>query len=614
MNIFSKFSIPILAASLFFFSLRSCNNAIPYSIKGELKTWHTITISFHGPEVSEQTLPNPFLNLRLNVDFIFGSDTITVPGFYAADGRAAETGTDEGDIWQVRFKPDREGEWKFVASFREGENLAISDDPEAGTPLAFDGTSGEFSVTTSDKAGRDFRAHGRLEYTGERYLRFAGSGEYFLKGGADSPENFLAYHEFDGTWYGGDNTRRNGEDLPNAGLHSYAAHIRDWQEGDPIWQEDKGKGIIGALNYLASKGMNSVYFLTMNVSGDGDDVWPWTDEDDRYHFDCSKLDQWEMVFDHMEKIGIMMHIVLQETENECLLDSGKLDVQRKLYLRELIARYAHHLAVTWNIGEENGPAKWSPVGQTIGERKAMMSYIRKTDPYHSFIVVHTHSADPDHSKLIEPFLGFDDLDGPSLQLRKPSMVHEYTGNWISRSRAAGRPWVVCLDEIGPSWMGVMPDIDDPEHDTIRKEVLWGNLLAGGAGVEWYFGYNYAHADLNCEDWRSRDLMWDQTRYALDFFNKYLPFPDMESHDDLVDTGYCLAQPGHIYAIYLPEGGTAKLNMPEGKDRYSVDWFDPRQGGPLMRGSITILEGNRNTGIGAPPDHPDEDWVCLVRKL
>ena len=38
-----------------------------------------------------------------------------------------------------------------------------------------------------------------LRYVGERYLQWPETGEYFLKGGADSPENFLAYCELDQT-------------------------------------------------------------------------------------------------------------------------------------------------------------------------------------------------------------------------------------------------------------------------------------------------------------------------------------------------------------------------------------------------------------------------------
>jgi len=74
-------------------------------------------------------------------------------------------------------------------------------------------------------------------------------------------------------------------------IHHYQPHIRDHRPGDPTWKDGKGKGMIGALNYLASKGMNSVYFIPYNIDGgDGKDVWPWTSPKQRYRFDCSKLD------------------------------------------------------------------------------------------------------------------------------------------------------------------------------------------------------------------------------------------------------------------------------------------------------------------------------------
>ena len=76
------------------------------------------------------------------------------------------------------------------------------------------------------------------------------------------------------------------------------------------------------------------------------------------------------------------------------------------------------------------------------------------------------------------------------------------------------------------------DREDNNQDTIRHEVLWGNLMAGGGGVEWYFGYRNHNNDLGCEDWRSRDRMWDYTRFALDFFEK-IPFWKMKSHDELI---------------------------------------------------------------------------------
>ena len=191
----------------------------------------------------------------------------------------------------------------------------------------------------------------------------------------------LGYADFDNTYDTGAIKGLN-EGADKEFIHKYTPHAADWKPGDPTWKDGKGKNIIGALNYLASKGVNSVYFLTYNLDGgDGKDTWPWTDPNEKFRFDCSKLDQWEIVFSHLDKLGIMMHVVTQETENDQGLDGGELGIQRKLYYRELIARFAHHPALQWNLGEENT--------NTHQQRIDFARFIRDLDPYDHPIVVHT---------------------------------------------------------------------------------------------------------------------------------------------------------------------------------------------------------------------------------
>lgn len=573
----------------------------PGTVTGELRKWHAVTVTFRGPDTGETAAPNPFRDYRLNVTFAQGERRCVVPGYYAADGRAAETGADAGNVWRAHFAPDAEGRWTYVASFRTGPDVAIAPDPAAGQPASFDGAAGTFTVGPTDKTGRDFRGKGLLRYVGERYLRFAETGEYFLKGGADSPENFLAYHEFDGTYRAAKAGGNRAGEAETKTLHRYAPHVGDWRPGDPTWRSGRGKGIVGALNYLASKGMNSTYFLTMNVGGDGKDVWPWTGDQERLRFDCSKLDQWEIVFAHMDHVGILLHVLTQETENDQLLDGGDLGPERKLYYRELIARFGHHLAVTWNLGEENT--------NTDDQRRAFARFVKDLDPYDHPIVVHTFPGQYD--KVYTPLLGYAYFDGPSLQTND---THRQTLKWVEASVKAGRPWFVSLDEIGPANTGVKPDADDPGHDEVRAKHLWGNLMAGGAGVEWYFGYKFPHNDLNCEDWRSRDRMWDQTRCALEFFHKHLPFPRMAGADERTSSAndYCFARPGEVYAIYLPSGGTTDLDLGTTAATFTVQWYNPREGGPLNKGTVATVTGPGKVSVGEPPRDTGKDWVALVK--
>ncbi len=595
-------------------------------ISGELKQWHKVTLTIDGPEASEEDSAdgvNTFTDYAMTVRFEHesGSPSYEVPGYFAADGSAAESGAKSGRKWRAHLSPDREGAWTYDVSFSRGPEVAVGGDGESLS--AFDGVTGQFVVGPTDKAVPDFRARGRLEYVGERYLRFAGDGTRFLKAGPDAPETFLAYEDFDGT------------STENVALKSWAPHAADWRDGDPTWQDGKGKGIIGALNYLADEGLNAFSFLPYNAQGDGDNVWPHSARLDKLHFDVSKLDQWQIVFDHAQSRGLFLHFKLQENEMDdnrrgrqrkpaeiaAALDGGALGAERKLYLRELVARFGHALALNWNLGEENT--------QTTEEQLAMAGFIRSIDPYDHLTVVHTFP--PEQERVYRPLLGQEEMTGVSLQ-NGWKAAHQRALQWVEESEAAGHRWVVASDEQNPASQGVPPDPgyegfagEDASgnavhtlHD-VRKYTLWGNLMAGGAGVEYYFGYQLPQNDLIAEDFRSRDRTWDYCRHALAFFQgQNIPFWDMQNADSLVgnaasdNTRYAFAKAGEVYVVYLPDGGTASLDLAEASGTFSVRWFDPRNGGDLQAGSVTEVEGGSQRSLGTPPTEANQDWVVVVR--
>jgi len=596
------------------------------AVSGELKQWHKVTLTFDGPFARERDNdPNPFTDYRLAVTFTHesGSPRYVVPGYFAADGNAANTSAEAGNQWRAHLAPDKPGRWDYVVSFVKGKHVAISD--AVGEPVRpLDGMRGSFQVAPDPKA------KGRLQYVGKHYLRFAGSGEYFLKAGADAPETLLAYADFD-------NTEAHKKNAP---LKTWQPHVRDWRAGDPTWKNGKGKGLIGALNYLAGKGCNAFSFLTYNAGGDGDNVWPFVGRNDKFHYDCSKLDQWGMVFDHATALGLYLHFKLQETENDDnrrgskendkggrvpeSLDGGDLGPERKLYCRELIARFAHNLALNWNLGEENS--------QSTAQQCAMAQYIHDTDPYHHHIVIHTFPNQQD--KVYPGLLGEKSvLTGASLQ-NGWNQAHQRTLKWVTASAKAGKPWVVANDEQNPAELGVPPDPGyagfegkavgkDGKpytlHD-IRKLCLWGTLMAGGGGVEYYFGYKLPQNDLACEDWRSRDKSWEYCRIALEFFPAHkIPFWEMTNADALVGNAennnirFCLAKPGEIYLVYLPNGGTTDLDLGGVNGTFTVKWFNPRTGGALQDGSVKSVNAGGRVSLGAPPADPSEDWLVVVRK-
>jgi len=594
------------------------------TLSGELKRWHKVTLDFVGPQTSETATPNPFTAYRLTVTFVHRDSGLTrvVPGYYAACGDGEDTSCTSGNIWRVHFVPGRLGLWNWSVSFTSGIDVFLLD---SGVSAGFmDGLQGSFTILESDKSGRDLRSpqKGKLKYVGEHYLRFSGTdpvspnGDWFFKAGADAPENTLNYQDFD--------------DMPNRNFRrkSWAPHLQDYQDNDAsgyTWADGKGKALLGVVNYLSTKGLNTFSFLTFALGGDDQNVFPhllkstveayealpaitsankiemrkfhWDNGVHKDRFDVSKLAQWEKIFDYADKKGMYMHIKLFESENLYLMDvEGDFGRERTIYLRELIARFGHHLAISWNISEE-----LTLQGTTIPD---MITYMENHDPYENHLIL--HSFPRQQNNIYTPFLGEQSaISGASMQVNKDE-VHELMKEWLQKSSDAGKKWSVTNDEQGPQNIGI--DIDNKDNKADRAQVLWGTYLAGGTGVEYFYGSGTGITDLNAQDHRSRDLKYTQAAHALYFMETYLAdvILNMKNEDELTadDSDYVFAQQGERYVIYRLEGGAEPIALPNGNEHYEVQWYNPRIGGAL-----TFPEP-----LGMHLEAPDtEDWVALIRK-
>ena len=596
-------------------------------ITGELKKWHKVTLTFTGPQTSETADPNPFFQYRMNVDFQHArtGKTYTVPGYFAADGDAANTSATSGDKWRVHFAPDMTGDWTYTVSFYEYPFVSVS---ELKTPnknaktVAPHGSTGRLAIGPTDKTGRDLRGKGRLQVGEDRYLRFAETGAIFFKLGADAPENLLAYADFDGTFHNdGHGITRADTEVADEGVKTWEPHVKDWKPGDPTWGDGRGKGLIGAVNYLASKGLNAFSFLTLNIEGDDKNVFPYVDYDTWDRMDVSKLDQWEVVFEHGTKLGMFLHFKTSEAENQGLLDGGGLGAYRRLYYRELIARFGHHLAMNWNVGEEIGEWQSNPPTPPLytQQKIAIAQYFHDHDPYRHHVVIH-------NGDWFDDIYGVSKYTGVSLQTNKPdfSRVHGQALRVLEESARAGDLWPVAVDEPGDASYSLLPDNLDFEHDDARKNALWGGLLAGAWGLEWYFGYKNPESDLTCQDWRSRDNFWNQCKYALDFFHaNELAYDAMENHDELIvdnpptresaEGDYCLAEPGKAYIVFIKDGDAVSLTLEKGS--YDLRWYNPRTGGEMQAGPVARIdaESRGDHSLGMPPESDGKDWVALLTR-
>jgi len=560
-------------------------------------------VSYFGPWLSETgESPNPFLDYRLTVRFDGpGGQSLTVPGFFDADARTG----DVGNVWTVRFLPPAKGAWTATASMRRGPGVALQSAPGAGTAVtSIDGQQTNFSVKDIDPNEGGFYRVGTLMDVGRHHRKFE-HGPFYLKAGINGPENFLAARAID------DITKTQG--IGN--LHSFATHRADWNPGDPLLRpgngDEDGKGVIGALNYLSSKGVNSLFLLVMNLGGDGRDVYPFLGPKKRsfekLHYDTSRLRQWNVIFEHAQRVGISLSLVMNETEvaNELWLDNGTLGTERRLFYREMIARFGHHPAIRWNLCEETD--------FNAATLSSFAQWITDLDAYEHPISLHNR---PDDLAVFQSVLNDPNIDAASLQFSL-NAAEDQIEELRTLSEQAGRPWLIDADEMNPWPTG----LTDNNADDIRKRVLYDALFSGG-GVEFYLGWHSLPlgGDLSIENFRTRDEMWGYVGHARAFIEAELPFWEMTPDDDLLRNentsygqGQVFAKDDQVYAVYLPDASSSgELNLGSSSGRFEQLWFNPRTG-QYAGAPITINTSGGWLSLGSPPNQPGEDWVVLVRR-
>jgi hypothetical protein len=158
----------------------------------------------------------------------------------------------------------------------------------------------------------------------------------------------------------------------------------------------------------------------------------------------------------------------------------------------------------------------------------------------------------------------------------------------------------------PMWA---PKPDSESADTLRR-TAWDIVMAGGyqtTGETARRGTNvWPDTGGGWMNGRGDNSMTMLQGYAhmVDFFTSF-EWWKTEPHDELVNDGnYCLAEPGKIYAVYLPKGGRVTIRPMRGS--YRGTWFNP------ITGQWFALPSVEGSSWSAPLDSNPHDWALLLR--
>lgn len=531
---------------------------------GTYKKWEEITLEFtasHADLSQTSSNPNPFLDYKLTVLISKGSKSYTIPGYFVGDGNGGG-----GKKWRAHFNAESEGTWNYTATLVTGGGVAVNG--SGGSSVGISPSSGSFSVAGESNLGGFYSYCGRLIYAQAHYLKCLKTNQYWVKGGSNSPENFINNIEY----------------------------------------PDVYQNALAVLTYLADKKVNSIYFLPMNLGGDWKDTYPFVNQTDITHYDVSKMTIWNNFFKEAMKKEVSLEFVLNEQEQSNREYLGlTLTEARKLFYRELIARFSHHLALRWIITEENR--------FPTSDLKAFAAFIRGLDPYDHPIAVHTNKDD---LHFYHDLLGDPNFDATSIQFTTKRNSYDnaslFTEEWREKSANAGRPWVIDLDEAIAEENAQIGMTVDNQND-MRKRVLYSTLFSGG-NLSWYYGQEH---DKGMSLWKfqDREPMWNWTWYARKLLYEFPNRANFRPGDSLRSTGQVYYDPGRTYLLYLRgtssgDNGTINLSEVNGQ-ALTLRWYNPRTGN--YEGGTQNVAGSASVTIGKSPlaDAGDrEDWVVVIQ--
>lgn len=281
------------------------------------------------------------------------------------------------------------------------------------------------------------------------------------------------------------------------------------------------------------------------------------------------------------------------------------------YCRYLVARYGAKPAM-WLVGADSD-------GRNTGIKEGGEE-IEKWDAYHQPTGLHYSPFDDrmpdwmdDFGGKYEPHMNrsFQNADWLDFQWCQTGHNGEHEFHKVALMYENKPVKAVANGE--PTYEG----ISSPENGSgwWQGHEAWGQFLSGGTmgvvyGAGGLWNWKLFKDEPGWPEWANSNVSW---REAIDLpgavyvgylgkAHKGLNMTDIEIHPELAGGNLCLAKPGELYIVYLPQGGETTIGqLPQNA---SFKWFDPKKGEFVAEGTC----GDKNL-FEAPANNP---FVLIVQ--
>lgn len=503
--------------------------------------------------VATPTVSNPFTEAAFTGEFerAGSADKIAVEGFCDAA---------DGSIYRIRFMPSQRGAYTYHVTWKAGK--------EGGS------SSGSFTAVDQHRRGPlrvdpAYPWHFIWAGTGEHYF-FNGTTAYWLMGWKD--ERTIDYSI---------------DRLARLKVNRMRVTIAGRENvffGEPV--------------------MNGAQWTTMLTP------WPAKDATDFTHpgFDYTRFDvdfwqRFDRMLRHAREKNMVISLVLDMNDSRVHPAAGSEDEYR--FIRYAVARMAAFANITWDLGDDLDSYRdvaWTHQTGTL---------LEEWDPYHHLATSHPAQSMA-HQDRAASWFGFTSYQDWSrnqhavmLESRK---LQEKTGRIIPQTNEE-----YGYEDHYPGWAAAGSDSAD-----VLRRTAWEIYMAGGyqtAGESARRGTNiYPDTGGGWMNGRGDDTqtMFVGYGHIVDFFSSFAWWK-ANPHDELVDGGNeCLAEPGKLYAVYLPHAGKVTIHLEPGS--YRARWFNARDGQWMSVGEAA------KGPVWTSPEPPDDsnwratrDWALVLER-
>ena len=344
-------------------------------------------------------------------------------------------------------------------------------------------------------------------------------------------------------------------------------------ECDWLWALDLGRTDLSTLNpfldKLRASGFNCIilnafaYDTTWRKGNTAPDdfgppaMFAWEGSNQKPDHSRFNLDYWrhyDRMIDAMYRRGIIAHILIK-VYNKMVNWPANGSADDDLYFRWLIARYSAYPNIHWDLSKEANNEK------DLAYKLDRLKFIRDNDPYRRALTVHDDRKTYDDGK-------YNDL----LDYRSDQQHSKWHETELAHRRQ--HEWPVVNVELGYEHgpLGLADktyQVVQPPEEVCRR--AWEVCMAGG-----YATYYYTYTAWDVIRQQDTPPGYAYFKHLRDFFET-TNYWRMEPHDELTSAGYCLAEPGREYVVFLNRPQPFTLKLAETSAPLKGRWYHPFTG-------------------------------------